>query len=90
MELRAEREIRIFDLFISLCQRWRSLLICLIIGAVVLGAYGWFKNSGTGDAASPETAEDHARIISAWETVLGADDINAVDRLFVLFRNMTS
>lgn len=38
------RTIRIKDLFVTVCQRWRSLIICLIIGAVVLGAYGWVKS----------------------------------------------
>ena len=41
-----ERTIHIRDLFYTLCQRWRSLIICLIIGAVVLGAYGWWKSGG--------------------------------------------
>ena len=78
-EEREEREIRVFDLFISLCQRWRSLLICLVIGAVVLGAYGWYK-SGSGTAGAPSspveiTDED-------WSAVLGPDAMNDVQQLY--------
>ena len=78
-EEREEREIRVFDLFISLCQRWRSLLICLIIGAVVLGAYGWYK-SGSGTPGAPSspmeiTDED-------WSAVLGPDAMNDVQQLY--------
>ncbi len=78
-EEREEREIRIFDLFISLCQRWRSLLICLIIGAVVLGAYGWYKSGGSA-ASVPGSTEpvDPA----AWEEVLGPDAMNDVNQLY--------
>ena len=39
-----ERTIRIKDLIITICQRWRSLIVCLVIGAVVLGALGWLKS----------------------------------------------
>lgn len=77
-EEREEREIRIFDLFISLCQRWRSLLICLIIGAVVLGAYGWYK-SGSGTSGGEADPVDP----SAWEAVLGPDAKTDVDQLYL-------
>lgn len=39
-----EKTIRIKDLFITICQRWRSLIVCLVIGAIVLGALGWLKS----------------------------------------------
>ena len=51
-----ERTIHIRDLFITICQRWRSLIVCLIIGAVVLGAYGWWT-SGNDTISSPEQAQ---------------------------------
>lgn len=38
--------INILDLFFAILQRWRLLIICLIIGAVLLGIFGWWK-SGT-------------------------------------------
>lgn len=78
-EEREEREIRIFDLFISLCQRWRSLLICLIIGAVVLGAYGWYKSGGSGGDNGASNPVDP----SAWEEVLGPDAKTDVDQLYL-------
>ena len=78
-EEREEREIRVFDLFISLCQRWRSLLICLIIGAVVLGAYGWYK-SGSGTPGAPSS---QAEITDEdWSKVLGPDAMNDVKQLY--------
>ncbi len=40
-----ERSIRIKDLFITICQRWRSLIVCLVIGTLVLGAFGWLKSA---------------------------------------------
>ena len=76
-EERKEREIRVFDLFISLCQRWRSLLICLVIGAVVLGAYGWYK-SAPATPPEPQTAAEEEK---AWEEILGPDEIKAVEQV---------
>ena len=78
-EEREEREIRVFDLFISLCQRWRSLLICLIIGAVVLGAYGWYK-SGSGAAVVPGQQKEITD--EDWSKVLGPDAMNDVQQLY--------
>ena len=51
-----ERTIRIRDLFIAICQRWRSLLVCFVIGAIVLGAYGWWK-SGSETISTPQQAQ---------------------------------
>lgn len=51
-----ERTIYIRDLFITVCQRWRSLLVCFVIGAIVIGAYGWWK-SGENGALTSEQAE---------------------------------
>ena len=51
-----ERTIRIRDLFITICQRWRSLVVCFVIGAIVLGAYGWWK-SGTETISTPQQAQ---------------------------------
>ena len=51
-----ERTIRIRDLFITLCQRWRSLVICLIVGAIVLGVYGWWKNGNEVISTSEQAA----------------------------------
>ena len=51
-----ERTIRVYDLFLALCQRWRSLIICFVIGAIVLGGYGWWKSGGS-DALTDETVE---------------------------------
>lgn len=52
-----ERTIRIRDLFITICQRWRSLLVCFVIGAIVLGAYGWW-NSKSETISTPQQAEE--------------------------------
>ena len=79
-EEREEREIRVFDLFISLCQRWRSLLICLIIGAVVLGAYGWYKSGGSAPASTEPV--DTSKKEAVWEDVLGPDAMGEVDQLY--------
>ena len=76
-EERKEREVRVFDLFISVLQRWRSLLICLIIGAVVLGAYGWLKSGSSSNAVEPVPTD------VSWEDFLGPDEMNEVDQLYV-------
>lgn len=55
-QIEKERTIRIRDLFITICQRWRSLLVCFVIGAIVLGAYGWWK-SGIETISTPQQAE---------------------------------
>lgn len=86
-EEREEREIRVFDLFISLCQRWRSLLICLIIGAVVLGAYGWYKSGGSAPAST--VPADQAKQEAAWEDVLGPDAMEEVDQLYIATQEYT-
>lgn len=80
MESREEREIRIFDLFITVCQRWRSLLLCLLIGAVLVGAYGWYKSGGEAPVSSVNRSEEE--ILAAWADVLGPDDMNDVEQLF--------
>ena len=59
-----ERTVRLRDLVITICQRWRVLIICFIIGAVVLGAIGWLK--GKNDAiTTPEKAEAVAASIGS-------------------------
>ena len=47
-QMEMERTIRVYDLFLAICQRWRSLVICFVIGALVFGAYGWWKSGNTG------------------------------------------
>jgi len=39
-----EKTNSFLDMLLVVCQRWRALLICLVIGAIVLGAYGWWKS----------------------------------------------
>ncbi len=79
-EEREERQIRVFDLFISVCQRWRSLLICLVIGAVVLGAYGWFTSASGSPAKEP--AEKQEDVEQKWEDVLGPYAMKEVEQLY--------
>lgn len=59
-----ERTIRIRDLIITICQRWRSLIICFVIGALVLGAYGWLK-SADNDIQTQEQAEEIAAALGS-------------------------
>ena len=56
-QIEQERTIRIRDLFITICQRWRSLVVCFVIGAIVFGAYGWIK-SGNDAISTPEQAAE--------------------------------
>lgn len=76
MVKREEREIRLFDLFISICQRWRSLLICLVVGAVLLGGYGWYKSGGS--VPEPITEEEAEE---AWNEVLAPGEMVEVKQL---------
>lgn len=52
-----ERTIYIRDLLITICQRWRSLFVCLLIGAIVLGVYGWWT-SGNETIRTQEQAQN--------------------------------
>lgn len=81
MEVRAEKEIRIFDLFISLCQRWRSLLICLVIGAVVFGVYGWYTSGNDASPAEIDAPAD-ASEQEIWRRVLGTMEMYEVDTVY--------
>lgn len=46
-------EVSFYDLFMSVLQRWRMLLVCLIVGAVLVGGYGFLKARNTPDLADP-------------------------------------
>lgn len=76
MVKREEREIRVFDLFISICQRWRSLLICLVVGAVLLGGYGWLKSDAPVAEPLPEAEAEEK-----WEEILAPGEIIEVKQL---------
>ena len=39
-----EREIDLFDLIADILAHWRSVLIAMIVGAVLLGAFGYVKS----------------------------------------------
>ena len=85
-QIEKERTIRIRDLFITICQRWRSLVVCFVIGAIVLGAYGWWK-SGTETISTPQQAqamgnrlgEERKGVIESY-----ASDINSSTQQMVL------
>lgn len=74
---REEREIRVFDLFISICQRWRSLLICLLVGAVLFGGYGWLKSKPVVAEPMPEAEAEEK-----WQEVLSPGEIIEVKQLY--------
>lgn len=74
---KADRQIRVYDLFISVCQRWRSLIICFIAGALILGAYGWWTSAKVNEAEVPKADKE-----TAWHDVLNYSDKNDVDRLY--------
>lgn len=76
MITREEREIWVFDLLISICQRWRSLLICLVVGAVLLGGYGWLKSGVT----VPEPMSE-AEAEEAWNELLSPGEVIEVKQL---------
>lgn len=38
-----EREINLKHLFFSICKKWKQILVCALIGAIVCGAYGYHK-----------------------------------------------
>ncbi len=66
-----EKEISLYDMLLYICQRWRALLIWLVVGAVVLGAYGWWKSDA--NVATEDTV---------WESVLTAEEIEEVEAGF--------
>lgn len=39
-----EREIDLFDLIADILAHWRSVLIAMIVGAVLLGVFGYVKS----------------------------------------------
>ena len=63
-----EKEISLYDMLLYICQRWRALLIWLVVGAVVLGVYGWYKSD-----------KDVVTVDTDWTTILTASEIEDVE-----------
>ena len=38
-----EREINLKHLLYTLCKKWKQIIICALIGAIIFGAYGYYK-----------------------------------------------
>lgn len=53
-------EIDLADLLRGLCVRWKQAVICAAAAALLLGGYGYFKNSRNTDAGGIHAAEDIA------------------------------
>lgn len=81
MDIREEREIRIYDLFISICQRWRALILWTVIGAVLLGGYGWLKSAASAQSTVPPSQE---QMEAAWLELLGPASKFQVDEIYQL------
>ena len=53
-----EREINLKHLFFTLCKKWKQIIICAIIGAIILGAYGYYEvKPTTNEIDSKELAQ---------------------------------
>ena len=53
---RYEREISLRDLFFHILYKWRSILIAMLIGTVLLAGYAYLKNQKASSKAVPEAA----------------------------------
>lgn len=69
METRV-KEISLYDMLIYIIQRWRALLLWLVIGAVVLGFVGWYTSCNNVEGPLDSIV---------WENVLTPDEIEAVE-----------
>ena len=54
-----ERKIKVLDMLKYIGKHWVTLIICLVVGAILLGVYGWYKS-----ADNPVAADTN------WEAVL--------------------
>ncbi len=79
-----EKEISLLDMLLYICQRWRSLIICLVIGAVVFGAYGWFKSGNVSDSQTETIVSEDVDGVPLdevkWEKVLTPREISFVEQ----------
>ena len=87
-----EREIDLFDLIADILAHWRSVLIAMIVGAVLLGAFGYvksykeFQNTQNEQVAVSTTQDETTREekIERMKESLGDDLLAGVDSVIVL------
>lgn len=86
-----EREINLFDLIADILAHWRSVLIAMIVGAVLLGAFGYvksykeFQNTQNEQVTVSTTQDETTREekIKQMKESLGDDLLAGVDSVIV-------
>lgn len=85
-----EREIDLFDLMADILAHWRSVLIAMIVGAVLLGIFGYVKSykefqNNQNEQVTVSNANDTTRKekIKRMEESLGDDLLAGVDSVIV-------
>lgn len=49
-------QIDLADMIRTLCRQWKRILVCALTAAVILGGYGWLKQTDEVDLSNSETA----------------------------------
>lgn len=85
-----EREIDLFDLMADILEHWRSVLIAMIVGAVLLGIFGYVKfykefQNNQNEQVTVSNANDTTRKekIKRMKESLGDDLLAGVDSVIV-------
>lgn len=75
---RKEIDLELSDFLWEIVRNWRVLLVCMLIGAVLLGGYQYIKDSRSLQQTPEEVAEEFTQTIEDMEGALGAQDLDAV------------
>ena len=70
-------EVSFYDLFLYILQRWRMLLIFLIVGAIVVGGIGVIRSSGSKEKAAVTSEQTQDK----WSNVLTEEQKHDVEIL---------
>lgn len=54
MHIMAEREINLVDLIVDILSHWRGLLVCMLVGALLLGGFSYVRSYKSTDAVQTE------------------------------------
>lgn len=75
---RKEIDLEITDFLWEIVRNWRTLLICMLAGAVFFGVYQYRKDSKAAETTPEEVVTEYTKTLEELESALGAQDLDAV------------
>ena len=52
-----EREIALVDLLVAILLRWRVVILAMLIGGMLMGAFSYYRSSQTAEAQRAQLAQ---------------------------------